>query len=51
VDGRTVTIDTHEGLIAYPIPAAELHRRRTFIALHGYDAAGKEIAKHGVSFR
>jgi hypothetical protein len=51
VDGRTVTIDTHEGLVAYPIPAAELHRHKTFIALHGYDATGKEIAKHGMSFR
>lgn len=50
-DGRTVTINTPEGLVAYPIPIAELRRPRIFIALSGYDATGNEIAKHGMSFR
>jgi hypothetical protein len=47
-DGRVAAVRPVAGIVVYAIPADELRDGKAFVALHGLDAAGREIAAQGI---
>ena len=47
-DGTGDTVETPDGFLVSPIPAAQLDRDTLVIDLHAYDANGAQVAQRGV---